>query len=626
MINKLAKAQKSWVAKLILTLTALSFMSLFGVTGYINSAGNNRTVIKVDGIETTQAQFAHQTQKELAEAKKLLGEDYEMSDDMQTALIYEQVQKIVQNSILDRMAQKYDVAFRPEMLGALIRNQSRFKDASGNFNNDLFRRELAENDMTEGDLIAGVKRDLTRRLLVDLPVANLTVPAAATDILSQIDNKRRTFSYIQIDPKDVKIDRRMTEEETEQYYEDFQANYIEPERRDVTVLYLTASDAARRMKVTDEDIKAYYDEHKSDYETPQKRQILQMMFSSKEDAEAAYDSLKNGADFYQIAQDKAGQSREDTELGYAAQDELLENLGEAVFHLFAGEFTEPVETGDSWQIMKVTDIKEATAVPYVKAAAEIADLIRQDGVYEELDSIANAVEDGLGEGKSLEDISKDMDLPLAGMKNLAEDGSASFVAHELKSLTESTDFLDTVFSYALDETSRVVDTEGGIVALRVDKITAAHPKPIEEVRGEIQTLWAQNEKTAIVQEMLNDINHDLENGDDLAQIAKRYDLEVYHSQPITRNETFADINYVQIREMFVDPLNTPHQVQKDDVFLIAVADHDYKNSAPLTDSEKNLVQFQAKLSMTRDFRSALLAAYAADYKIRVKYKLIGIED
>ena len=62
MINKLAKAQKSWIAKLILTLTALSFMSLFGITGYLSSASNNRTVIKVDNIEISQAEFQYELQ------------------------------------------------------------------------------------------------------------------------------------------------------------------------------------------------------------------------------------------------------------------------------------------------------------------------------------------------------------------------------------------------------------------------------------------------------------------------------------------------------------------------------------------------------------------------------------
>ena len=50
MMTKIRSVQDSWAAKSILILTALSFMSLFGVSGYLSSAGKNRPIIKVDDI------------------------------------------------------------------------------------------------------------------------------------------------------------------------------------------------------------------------------------------------------------------------------------------------------------------------------------------------------------------------------------------------------------------------------------------------------------------------------------------------------------------------------------------------------------------------------------------------
>ena len=54
MISKIRKYQDSWLTKAILALTALSFMSLFGISGYVNRAGKNRAVIKVDNMEILQ--------------------------------------------------------------------------------------------------------------------------------------------------------------------------------------------------------------------------------------------------------------------------------------------------------------------------------------------------------------------------------------------------------------------------------------------------------------------------------------------------------------------------------------------------------------------------------------------
>ena len=57
MITKLSKFKDSWVIKVLLSLTALSFVSLFGITSYIGSAGKNNAVIKVGPVRVTKAEI-----------------------------------------------------------------------------------------------------------------------------------------------------------------------------------------------------------------------------------------------------------------------------------------------------------------------------------------------------------------------------------------------------------------------------------------------------------------------------------------------------------------------------------------------------------------------------------------
>ena len=70
MISKLAKAHESWVFKIISAAVAVSFVSLFGVTGYIDSASQNQTVVDVDGKKTTQSEFSYRLQKRAERTKK----------------------------------------------------------------------------------------------------------------------------------------------------------------------------------------------------------------------------------------------------------------------------------------------------------------------------------------------------------------------------------------------------------------------------------------------------------------------------------------------------------------------------------------------------------------------------
>ena len=264
MINKLAKAQKGWVAKLILTLTALSFMSLFGVSSYLSNASNNRAVIRVDNVEILQSQFSYLAQNELAMASALLGDGQELTDEMRVAVIYGLSQKLLNDSILDRTADKYNVVFNPLFIQSLIVNDVTFKDSAGNFSKEMFRELLAKSGLSEAEYVKAVKRNLVNRFLIQGQVLNINVPQVLLDAESKVDNKRRTFKYVNIKPSEMVVDRSITDEEINQYYEDFSSNYMEPERRDLTVLYVPMQNIYDNIKVSDEDINFHYQENKSD--------------------------------------------------------------------------------------------------------------------------------------------------------------------------------------------------------------------------------------------------------------------------------------------------------------------------------------------------------------------------
>ncbi len=626
MINKLAKAQKSWIAKLILTLTALSFMSLFGITGYISNASNNRTVISVDNMKVSQAAFAYEFQKELNAAKNLLNIDLndELNEEIRSAVTNSVSQKMLKDAIIDRTAQKHHVSFRQGLIQQIIMNEPSFHDMSGNFNKDLFRRVLSENNISESEYVKAVERGLAEQILVRWPVQNITVPSALVKAESKIDNKRRTFKYVLIKPADITIDRQMTQDELEQYYEDFSAQFIAPEMRDLSVLYIPVADIAQNMKIADEDIKSYYQEHIDNYETPEKRHILQMMFETQEAALKAFEKLQSGVSFEQVALENANQTKEETDLGYASQDELVVELAEDVFSLNKGEYTNPLQVGDVWQIMQVTDIQPASKKDYRIVSEEIKQELIADQLYDEIYKISGKMEDSLGAGKSLEEISSEFGGSVVKVLGLTDTATATHIPSKLTALLTSADFIDTAFSYAAGETSQTIESDDGLAILRVDRIEETHQKDIKEVSSEIKELWQNNEKAALAQETLNDILHDVENGDDLYKAAPRYGLHVYKSQPITRNESFADLDYSAIKELFMQDLGQPYQTSIGENYIIAVPSQDYQDTSPLSDSEQNLVTLKTKQGLQRDLEKAMLDSYAKDYKIKVKYKLMGI--
>ena len=110
MINKFASMRDSWFTKIILTVTALSFMSLFGVSGYISSANRNKTVLKVDDIEVSQAEFSYAVQKEINKMRTA-GMDLDQDGKMKAEIVRVLSQTMLEDAIVQNTMLKYNVDF-----------------------------------------------------------------------------------------------------------------------------------------------------------------------------------------------------------------------------------------------------------------------------------------------------------------------------------------------------------------------------------------------------------------------------------------------------------------------------------------------------------------------------------
>ena len=293
--------QDSWVAKSIFILTALSFMSLFGISGYIYSAGQNRTVIQVNDVEISQGEISFMYEKELASARKMFGDNIEINDSIKNALLLGIVQREVSNAILQTTAQKDDVVIGDDLIRQIIYSQNEFMNAQGQFDRNRFNMMLAATGWSEQEYIQALRSDVLRQMLVQNPVRRINVPDFLTDWLGKIENQKRVFSYVKIVPQNLTIGRTISQDEVEQYYSDFAENFMAPERRDVSYFELSTNDIAEAYTPSQEEINAYYQQNITLFETPEKRDVLQMVFDSEETAKQANKELTSGADFFAVA-------------------------------------------------------------------------------------------------------------------------------------------------------------------------------------------------------------------------------------------------------------------------------------------------------------------------------------
>lgn len=626
MISKIRHYQDSWVVKGILVLTALSFMSLFGISGYISRSGANRPIIRVDDLVITQDEINFQLNDKLQKLRSLLDDDAEISEAMRTAILQEIVQTNLINTIMQKTATKNSVNISDDLVRKIVYSQPEFMNADGQFDIEKMRSLLRLNGSSEAQYVEALRRDIIKQHLLYSPVEGINIPQVMMPYLTELSEQQKIFEYVVIEPAKIMVDRKMSEEEVEQYYQDFASQFQEAESRNISFVEFSVDELAKRITPSDEEISAYYQDNIEQFVIPENREVLQMVFDTQDDANKAWAALNAGGDFLKVAKDMAKQENTDTKLGNVSQDMLLEAISEDVFTLKKGEYTSPLQSDMGWHIMKVTAITPKKETSLAAAKEGIIAEIRKDLAYEQASDVMAEIEDKLGAGATLEDIATAYNVKINKVSDIKEDGTFAKANKDHQSLVSSVDFIETAFSYNMGEISQVVETDSGFAILQVDNINEAKTKDLAKVRGEIQKMWADNEKSAIAQEIVNDVTHDLENGDDFADVARRFSLNYRKTSPLKKGEIFAGLTSTQAEELYQEKIGTPKIFAGDEKIVIAMPKQIIRNHKKLSAEQEKSIKTKATQNLSQELVNELTDAYGSNYKVRVKYKYLGLSD
>lgn len=627
MISKLAKAHESWVFKLISAAVAVSFVSLFGVTGYINSASQNQTVIKVGHKKITQSEFSYRLQKELSALKKLTNDDLEISDELRNSIIENVILQLTNESVLEQLMDKYNIRFPRILVQQAIASQPQFKNPlNGQFHPELFKRYLSAAHMTEEEYVTATERALARKMLVSDLVENFNSPIALVKAIHKMDNQRKTFKYITISPEEVAIERKISDDEIKQYYEDFAENFMVPEARNADVLFVPNDFILNKYAASPEMIEDYFKQHQKEFDEPEKREIAQMVFMDKETADKALIEVKAGKSFTETAKTFKAENADEPTLGLVAQDELAEDLADAAFGM-AVNAPEVLQVADTWQVININKINAAKKADFDSAKAQIKELLSTDNFYEAMREVRADIDDAVNGGKSLEEVADTLGFSLVQVTNIQEETLVENAPEALKSLMSSLDFNEVAFSYGLDEISSAEEFDEGIAVLKITAIKEPHLPEIEVIKDRIVELWTVQEKDALAKEIADNIMTDATDGSQLTEAAKARGLEIFRSEPISRTERFANLTPYEINDLFLAGDNEVKLFEHaGNHFIIAAPVETVNYADELTEDKFKELATRAANSLVSDMSQNALNNYAKEFNIKVDYKLAGFSE
>ncbi|MBN2808768.1 MAG: peptidyl-prolyl cis-trans isomerase [Deltaproteobacteria bacterium] len=156
---------------------------------------------------------------------------------------------------------------------------------------------------------------------------------------------------------------------------------VEEASRKIVLAALLQKEIESRIKApTPEEVEQYYQSHKEEFQ--QEKQVKAQHILVKTEAEAVKiaDELKKGGDFATLAREKSScpSAAQGGDLGFFSRNRMVKEFADAAFALKKGEISPPVKTKFGYHIIKVTDIKEASARPLDEVRTTIENKITQE--------------------------------------------------------------------------------------------------------------------------------------------------------------------------------------------------------------------------------------------------------
>lgn len=203
----------------------------------------------------------------------------------------------------------------------------------------------------------------------------------------------------------------------------------------------------------------------------------------------------------------------------------------------------------------------------------IVDEVDEDVVADILYETSNTLLDKLAEGLSLEEAAENIGAKVKkissiNMKGLSEDGAI------VENLPKINNFLQTTFSTEEGETSELIESSSGdqYALIRVDSIAPQRIKALDEVRPLVISAWKKAKKLEQLLTKADEIKNEINAGQSLKSLEKKYDFKTEILKNITRNSN--KIPAALLDETFKLKLNKASNVNRsnDNNLLITVLD------------------------------------------------------
>ncbi len=549
-----------WLKYLLVTVICIPF-ALFGIGSYFSGGGPDYAA-KVNGEKVSLGAFQNAYQTENARMRQMFGGQIPEGFNSVSMIGNQAMNSVITQEVLRQSTVDNGFAVSDESVASNLFAIEAF-NVDGKFDPERYQMQLQSMGVSAAEFEEQYRVDLVMQQLQNSIVSTGFSLPDEERLVKSLRDQKRNLSYISMDLAKKAETIEVSDEDIATYYDDNVSQYNNPEKVIVEYIELNIDDLKADIEVTDADLNGYYDANKTQWVAPELRDASHILLSLDSDASdgdveekqgealALIERLNSGESFEDLARefsDDTGSAENGGSLGEFGEGVMVPAFEEAAFSMAVGELSAPVRSDFGFHIIRLDNIIGERGKSFEEVKEEVEDLFRAEAAenrfYEVSEQLQNAAYEN---SDSLEPAAEE-----TGLQVETSDWIDSTTTEGLGSNRQvlAAALTDDVLNNGLN--SETVELgEYHSVVLRTLEHEPPSPKPLDEVKADIQ-LALQNERaTEQLTELANKIVEDLAAGGDPAEIAGANEAEYHETQSVSRSSTEVDRELV--RTVFTMP-------------------------------------------------------------------------
>ncbi len=496
----------------------------FGLGGAVSGLAS-QNVARVNGEKIETATFVRLVDQQ----RQRLSQEFQRPITMAQAQLFgidQQVlgQLVTQAALDDQMADLKISAGDAVVRDQLMATQA-FQGVSGGFDQTAYDFFLRQSGLSAREYEDQLRKDAARTLLDVAVASGLQMPDVFGEAVLKYANEERRFSVVRLTEADLETPiEAPTDADLQAHYTANPDEYTAPETRIVSYAALTPAQLGNEIEITDEQIAALYDSRSETYARPELRVFDLIGFGTEAEAAEAKAAIEAGELTFDGLAESRGLTAADLSAGTVAAEDLGATAREVVFGAEGPGVLGPVQTDLGPSLYRLNAILAAQTQTLEDVREDLRTELAQDAALDELVDLIEPVEDLLAAGATLEEIAQETPLAFGELALTSDVGEG--LAGDLAFRREA-------FEAEVGEERDLVELgEGGIAALRVERVDPPALRPYDEVADQVAADWRGAQISAALATQAAALKAALDEGRQLAPLAEELDLR--EMGPVTR--------------------------------------------------------------------------------------------